>query len=180
MRILSFFLTIAIFAVPLTASAIDIPKATCNESVFRPCICASKAPEEIQYRPRHPSCGGKAGITLTGELSNSFSVVFRDRQNRDRFPSVGYNGCTKTQADKGLAKCSAYKCQKTIRTDGSYTCCFGNRGSDKILSKVTRMTIKIRDVPGATTDPLLRVCLPLFSAKNPMNVPTATPTPAAS
>jgi hypothetical protein len=153
------------------AYALDIPEAYCNESVFTPCICAGSVPKEIVFRPRLARCGGNAAVVLSGAWAGSFSVVLRDRLNRDRYPSAGYNGCTAEQAggESPPAKCSAYKVQKKIRTKGQVTHCFGNKGTDSILSKATRLTIKIKDVPGSSRDPLARVCLNNFSTGQKLN-----------
>lgn len=170
-KFLLFVVAAFLVSVSSSAFAIDIPRATCNESVFTPCICASKAPKDIKYRPSFASCKGNAAIILDNDWSSAFSVVLRDKLNRDRFPSSGYNGCTAKQAG-GVAppaKCSAYKCQKTIRSKNRYVCCFGDKGTSRMLSKVTRMTIKLKDVPGDSTDPLARVCLPLFKPIYKMN-----------
>lgn len=160
-------------------STVNIPVAKCKEfanSVFKPCICNKKAPASIKYRPALEECGGKAAAILTRGYSNSFSVVLRDKQNRDRWPASGYNGCTKKEVDEGLSKCSAFKCQKVIKTNSSsvYTgkqqiCCFGEAGTTKIMRGATRLTIKIRDVPGSNLDPLVRVCLKDFSPLNDLN-----------
>jgi len=162
-------LVLSLFCFPALGSALELPKATCNESVFTPCICASKSPKDIVYRPRLKACGGRAAAILKGRFASSFSVVLRDRMNRDRYPSVGFNGCTQEEADLGLARCSAYKCQKVIKEPGSQTCCFGASGRSRLLSKASRLTIKLKDVPGSSADPLVRVCLPLFSPIYPMN-----------
>jgi hypothetical protein len=151
--------------------AIELPPARCNESVFKPCICAKSVPAEVKYRPRLAECGGKAAVILEGEWADAFSVVFRDRQNRDRYPSFGYNGCTAAEAG-GVAppnRCSAFKVQKKIREDGRVIHCFGNKGSDKILAKASRLTVKLKDVPTSSTDPLARICLNGFSAKKLLN-----------
>jgi hypothetical protein len=148
------------------------PIASCKEfpgSIFKPCICAEDIPAQIKYRPSLPACGGRAAAILEGGYADSFSVVLRDSQNRDRVPAVGYNGCSQAEADLGLSRCSAFKCQSTIRTPGSYTCCFGEAGNSSILAGATRMTIKLADVPNATTDPLLRLCLPGFDPTNSLN-----------
>lgn len=160
---------LAVFVIAPSAHALKLPKATCNESVFKPCVCASKAPKSIQFRPSLKACGGKAAAILSGDFANSFSVVLRDRLNRDRFPATGFNGCTAEEAALGPNRCSAYKCQKVIKSGGQQVCCFGGSGSSRLLSKATRMTIKLRDVPEDSSDPLVRVCLPLFSASNKMN-----------
>lgn len=158
-------------AYAVTLEDLDLPEATCNESVFKPCICASKSPKDIKYRPSYKQCSGKAAVILGGKYTQSFSVVLRDRQNRDRYPAVGFNGCTKAQADAGLARCSAYKCQKkfTDRKTKEKVCCFGGSGKSKYLRKATRMTIKVADSPNDSQDPLVRVCLPLFDSTASMN-----------
>jgi hypothetical protein len=153
------------------ANAIELPPANCNESVFKPCICAKVVPSEVKYRPRLAECGGKAAVILEGEWADAVSVVFRDRQNRDRYPSFGYNGCTAAEAG-GIAppnRCSAFKVQRRIRQEGRVIHCFGNKGSDKILAKASRLTVKLKDVPMSSADPLARICLNGFSAKRPLN-----------
>jgi len=161
-----------LFLLPTSSTlAIELPPARCNESVFKPCICAKAVPSEVKYRPRLAECGGKAAVILEGEWANAFSVVFRDRQNRDRYPSVGYNGCTAAEAG-GVAppnRCSAFKVQKKIRQEGRVIHCFGNKGTDKILAKASRLTVKLQDVPMSSTDPLARICLNGFSARRPLN-----------
>ena len=166
-KIISLLCLVAV--IPAFAFAEAFPAATCNESHFKPCICASKAPKDLQYRPRLSQCGGRAGVILKGRLAGSFSVVLRDRENRDRFPATGFNGCTASQAALGPNRCSAYKVQKTIKIPGGKIQCFGAAGSSRILSKTTRLTIKLKDSPTSTNDPLLRICLPLFSARYPIN-----------
>ena len=150
----------------------EVPEATCKEfpgSIFKPCVCADQVPATIKYRPALKRCGGRAAAILSGPYFNSFSVVLRDSQNRDRWPAVGYNGCTQEQADEGLTECSAFKCQDSFRSDGQYVCCFGEAGTNPIMAGATRMTIKVRDVPTATNDPLVRICLNGFDADVPLN-----------
>lgn len=156
---------------PKFAQALDIPEARCNESVFKPCICPAAVPEDIKFRSRHAACGGKAAVILEGPWASSYSVVLRDRLNRDRYPSFGYNGCSKELAggESPPNKCSAFKVQRKIRSKGKVTHCFGNRGTDKILAKASRLTIKLKDIPGSSTDPLARVCLKDFSTKVNLN-----------
>jgi hypothetical protein len=148
---------------------VTFPEAKCNESRFSPCVCASKVPKELQYRPELPICGGKAAVILRSSLRKAFSVVFRDRENRDRFAKPGYNGCTPAEVAQGLARCSYYKVSQTFRTAKATTFCFPFSGRSKQLARASRLTIKLKDVPNATTDPLVRVCLPNFSAANPIN-----------
>lgn len=162
-------LFLALLAFSVAAEPIALPAARCNESVFKPCICSSSVPSDIKYRPRLRQCGGNAAAILEGDFANSFSVVLRDRLNRDRYPAVGFNGCNTAAAALGLARCSAYKCQKVIRNPGQTICCFGDSGDSAVLSKATRLTIKLRDVPNASTDPLARICLNGFDSNRKLN-----------
>ena len=170
-KIVFLIVSVATLFPALIATAIELPAARCNESVFKPCICAKSVPTEVKYRPRLAECGGKAAVILEGEWAGAFSVVFRDRQNRDRYPSSGYNGCTAAEAG-GVAppnRCSAFKVQRRIREAGRVIHCFGNKGSDKILAKASRLTVKLKDVPTSSMDPLARICLNGFSARKPLN-----------
>lgn len=164
-------ITLASVLFAVTAVGQSLPEARCNESVFKPCVCSGQVPDTIKYRPSVRQCGGRAAVILEGEFASSFSVVLRDRLNRDRFPAAGFNGCTAAEANSvsPRAECSAYKCQKVIRRPGRYTCCFGGSGDSRVLSKASRITIKLRDVPNASTDPLLRVCLNGFNPTRPLN-----------
>jgi hypothetical protein len=146
-----------------------VPTAQCNESVFMPAICWEDVPRDIKYRPRYESCGGDAAILLGGKFSSSYSVVLRDRANRDRFPpcvsnGANYNGCSFNECDTlGLNRCSAWKCQRTLNErigrKRFKVCCLGDSGDSAVMSKTTRLTIKLRDVPGSNTDPLIRAHL---------------------
>jgi len=154
------------------AQSSTFPEATCKElknSIFKPCICYDRTPKLIQYRPTLAACGGKAAAILNGGLADSFSVVLRDKMNRDRWPASGYHGCSAKQVEAGLNKCSAFKCQKVIQKNDQQVCCFGETGSSKILAGATRMTLKLRDLPNSKFDPLLRVCLNKFSPKLNLN-----------
>jgi hypothetical protein len=149
-----------------------LPDAKCKEfknSRFKPCICANEVPKQIRYRPSVRACGGKAGAILSGSYASSFSVVLRDNQNRDRWPASGYNDCSAEETADGLNKCSAFKCQKVIRTPGQQICCFGETGTSSILRGATRLTIKFKDIPNAGNDPLARVCLNKFSPRTNLN-----------
>jgi hypothetical protein len=153
----------------LVIGAVTFPDATCNESVFKPCVCASQTPAEVKYRPALAKCKGRAGVVLEGSLRTAFSVVFRDRANRDRYAPPGWNGCTSAEVNMGLARCSYYKAQKVYRTARATTYCFPFSGTSRQMAKASRLTIKLKDSPKDSNDPLVRVCLPNFSAKNPMN-----------
>ena len=165
----------SLFALTVLASspalAIELPPARCNESVFTPCICPARVPEEVKFRPRLKECGGNAGVILEGEWADAFSVVLRDRLNRDRYPSQGYNGCTLAEASGEAPpnRCSAFKVQKVYRGGDKAIHCFGNRGTDKILAKASRLSVKLKDVPTSSQDPLARICLTGFSARKRLN-----------
>ena len=160
-------------------SSAKIPAAQCKEfpgSIFKPCICASKVPKTVKYRPSLKECGGDAAAILSGNFLNSYSVVLRDSQNRDRWPASGYNGCSSAEVENGLSKCSAFKCQKIIKTNSSSAhdgaqqiCCFGEAGTNPILEGATRLTIKLKDIPNSTADPLVRACLSGFDADKRLN-----------
>lgn len=158
---------------------VKLPVASCKEfssSIFKPCVCSSKVPKSVKYRPALKECGGKAAAILFSEYSNSYSVVLRDNQNRDRVPARGYQGCSDAEVALGLNKCSAFKCQKVLRVGTSSAgkgsqqiCCFGESGTNRILAGATRMTIKLQDIPNSTFDPLVRICLDKFSPQRPLN-----------
>lgn len=135
----------------------NLPQATCNESVFKPCICNEDVPVDIKYRTSHPLCNNRAAAILKGDFKESFSIVLRDRLNRDRVAPIGFNNCSQAEIDAGLNKCSIFKAQKTIRTATRTIHCFGLPGV--LMSKATRMTIKLADRPNSSDDPLVRVCL---------------------
>lgn len=180
---LTVFSVVAQFTNPPLASAerraARFPEAKCKEfakSVFKPCICPSKVPATIQFRPSLKECKGKAAAILSGNVAKSYSVVLRDKQNRDRWPASGYHSCSAAETELGLNKCSAFKCQKVLRVSSSSVkegsqqiCCFGEAGTSPIMKGATRMTIKLRDIPDSNQDPLIRVCLNNFSVKQDLN-----------
>lgn len=176
------FLILTILSLTSNSFALDydelldsLPNATCNESVFKPCICANRVPEEIIYRKNYAPCNNRAAAILKGDFKESFSIVLRDKLNRDRVAPIGFNNCSQFEIDQGLAKCSVFKAQKVIRTNSKTVHCFGLPGT--LLSKATRMTIKLADRPNSSDDPLVRVCLNPNGTKNLNYSPTPTPTP---
>jgi hypothetical protein len=146
-----------------------LPAARCNEGTFMPTVCWGEVPDTVKYRPSYEACGGDAAILLSGPFANAYSVVLRDVMNRDRFPPCSrsgsnYNGCSFQQCNTlGLNRCSAFKCQRVFKTGSGrrreQVCCLGDSGNSSVLSKATRMTIKLRDVPGSNSDPLVRLAL---------------------
>jgi len=168
MRLFSALLVVISLTAP-AASFGDIAPANCNESVFKPCICASQSDVRIKFREALPKCGNRAAVILEGSYKSAFSVVLRDRLNRDRVIPPGFSHtCSSYEINVlGLNRCSAYKAQRVIRKPTSTTFCFGLRG--KQMAKATRITIKLKDDPNGSNDVLIRQCLPLFSAKYDMN-----------
>ena len=144
----------------------------CQGGIFKPCVCPKDVPSVVQYRPRVKECGGTAAIVLSGRYKNIFSVVVRDRENKDRWPPQGINNCTAYQRDiLALHKCSAFKAQKVINVDDSRgdasVHCLGASGSSSLFKRVVRMTAKLADIPNSTADPLARWCL--VKPDQPMN-----------
>jgi hypothetical protein len=82
-----------------------------GEFGFRRCICVPDVPSSIRYRPAVAECNGNAAIILYDEYEDSFSVVVRDSQNRDRWPESGFNGCSLELAtsENPPNRCSAFK-----------------------------------------------------------------------
>lgn len=140
------------------------PKYCQTTGPFAKCVCPSDVPTTVQYRPAVAECSRKAGIILSGEYKDIFSVVVRDRENKDRWPLAGINGCTPYERDTlGLNKCSAFKVQKIVPIENpagdAELHCLGASGYSKLFKRVTRMTAKLSDVPNSTKDPLARWCL---------------------
>ncbi len=132
--------------------------------VFKPCVRSTDVPSIAQYRPAMAECGNKAAIVLSGKYKDVFSIVVRDRENKDRWPAQGINGCSAYQRDiLALNKCSAFKTQKVIDVEddrGDATVhCLGASGYSTLFKRVTRMTAKLADVPNSHADPLVRWCL---------------------
>lgn len=158
------FCLFVLLAIAPNAQAQDDPPL-CQLRPFKPCTCWNAVPKEVSYRATYAGCGGNAAVLLRGKYLSIFSVVVRDFLNRDRWPVSGFNGCSKRLAGGANPpnKCSAYKSQKTYftETDQGITRveCLGAPGTSRLMSKVTRMTAKLKDVPRSSKDPLRRWCL---------------------
>lgn len=144
----------------------------CQGGVFQPCVCPKDVPSVVQYRPSVKECGRKAAIVLSGKYKDVFSIVVRDRENKDRWPPQGINGCTEFERDVlALHKCSAFKAQKILQIEdprGDATVhCLGAGGRSKLFRRVVRMTAKLADIPNSSLDPLARWCLK--NPRNPLN-----------
>lgn len=136
----------------------------CQGGLFKPCVCAKDVPTIVQYRPAVKECGNKAAVILSGKYKDVFSVVVRDRENKDRWPPSGINGCTPYERDVlALLKCSAFKVQAIIPVENeggdAEVHCLGASGYSTLFKRVTRMTAKLSDIPNSTNDPLARWCL---------------------
>lgn len=119
--------------------------AMCQGGRFQPCVCWQQVPKTVQYRPAHKQCNGNAAVILKGKYARAFSVVVRDKDNRDRWPDPN---CESN-------KCSVFKVQKRVGN----VHCLGAPGRSPLFKNVVRITIKLKDVPGSNTDPLERMCL---------------------
>ncbi len=137
----------------------------CNGQRFTPCICTKSLSADIQYRPSVKECNGAAAAILSGKYQKIFSVVLRDGENRDRYPTppTNFNGCSSSQSLRGESRCSAFKTQDSFTIgrgrEKRTVYCFGASGYSKLLENVVRITAKLRDVPGSNKDPLERWCL---------------------
>ena len=137
-------------------------EANCNGGRFAPCVCVNDVPKQIRYAPKFRACGGKAAAILQGKYKGIFSVALRDSENSDREPP-NFGNCSQAERDAGEAKCSAYKVQRRFRTEflrkKAVVHCFGLPGKHTAMKKARRLTIKLKNLPNSTNDPLLRVCL---------------------
>ena len=138
----------------------------CYGGIFKPCVCASSVPKSVSYHPSEPACGGDAAILLRSPYLNVYSVVVRDNQNKDRWPTTGANGCTPEQAQSKSppAKCSVFKTQKKFtrvlaKGKRERVNCLGAPGSSTLFKRVQRITAKLNDVPNASTDEIRRWCI---------------------
>lgn len=151
----------------------DVKKPSyCMGDRYKPCVCAPDVSKLVQYRPSIAQCGRNAGVIFSGRYLHIYSVVVRDKLNRDRFPErPGFNGCSASQYLAGLSKCSAFKVQKIIRVKNdkgdAEVHCLGANGYSRLFRGVSRITVKLRDVPGSHTDPLERLCL--MGPRKPLN-----------
>lgn len=146
----------------------------CQGRRFKPCVCAEDVPTDVSYRPTYAGCDGNAAIITRGEYLDIFSVVVRDRENRDRWPVSGFNGCSRRLATSKFPpnRCSAFKAQKNYFQQNELgqeerVFCLGAPGTSKLFSRVTRITAKLSDVPNSSNDPLERWCL--VSPTQPLN-----------
>lgn len=138
----------------------------CNGGRFQPCVCWRDVARDMRYRPALKECDGNAAIILTNKYYSIFSAVVRDSENRDRWPVSGFNDCTLEMAsgESPPAYCSAFKTQKRLRYEYDQdkrvsVHCLGASGYSDLFDRVTRVTIKLADVPSSNADPLVRWCL---------------------
>ena len=160
----------------LTFAKADISEAKidyCQGGRFAPCVCWQDVSKSVSYRPTYPGCNGNAAILTRGKYKDIFSVVVRDKENKDRWPAAGFGDCSAALASSASPpnRCSAFKVQKIYYEETSAGTqrvnCLGAKGTSALFKKVTRMTGKISDAPGTTNDPLARWCL--RSPARPLN-----------
>lgn len=137
----------------------------CHGGRFQPCVCYQYVSRAMKYRPAVEECDGNAGILFGKKYTGIYSAVVRDSENRDRWPESGYGGCTPYERDVlALNKCSAFKVQDIIKVKDEknqpYALhCLGATGYSTLFKKVTRITVKLSDLPDSNNDPLVRWCL---------------------
>lgn len=139
----------------------------CNGGRFEPCVCWPNVTKDVAYRPTERLCKGNAAIYLKGKLYRSFSAVVRDRDNRDRWPVSGFNGCSFATANSESPpnSCSAFKTQKLIKRKikgvDQKVYCLGAPGNSKLFKNVVRITVKVSDIvnPKTGLKDLRRYCL---------------------
>jgi hypothetical protein len=136
----------------------------CRGGAFKPCVCPKDVTKLVQYRPAVKECNGRAAIILSGKYLTAYSAVVRDYENKDRWPPQGINGCSAFERDTlGLNKCSAFKVQEVLPIENEVADaeihCLGASGYSTLFRKVSRITIKLADIPGSNSDPLVRLCL---------------------
>jgi hypothetical protein len=125
-------------------------KCSCGQTA-RFAVCADQVPDDVVYRPSFSGCSGKAAVILKGQFTNSFSVVLRDSQNRDRFPVSGYGGCSFSLANSVSPpkRCSAFKASREyfsqINGESVRVVCFPERGNSSLYKDVRRVTIKVKN-----------------------------------
>ena len=136
----------------------------CQGGVFKPCVCARDVTKLVQYRPSVKQCNKRAAIILSGRYLSAFSAVVRDKENKDRWPPQGFNGCSAYERDVlALNRCSAFKTQKVIKVENSEgdakVLCLGASGYSSLFKRVSRITVKLADSPNNSNDPIARLCL---------------------
>jgi hypothetical protein len=145
----------------------------CRGGAFKPCVCPRDVTKAVQYRPAVQACGGDAAVILSRKkYLSAYSAVVRDWENKDRWPPEGINGCSFAERETlGLNKCSAFKVQSVVpvehQTDDAEIHCLGASGYSPLFKRVSRITIKLRDIPNSTADPLERLCL--VAPNKPLN-----------
>ncbi len=161
--IIILFLALGGIAATAEAAIPNLPEnCQCGRTVRR-AVCAANVPKDVLYRPKFSGCGGKAAVLLRGDFTDSFSVVVRDSQNRDRFPPAGsgYGGCSFALANSVSppARCSAFKASSEyiaeINGKRTRVICFPETGVSSRFSDVRRITIKVRNSAAS----LKRYCL---------------------
>ena len=135
---------------PVAHAAVPNPPENCScGQTARKAVCPQDVPRSVIYVPATSLCSGKAAVVLRGPFLNSFSVVVRDGQNRDRWPVSGYGGCGFALANSKNppARCSAFKAAReyfaVINGIKSRVVCFPETGFSRLWADVRRVTVKV-------------------------------------
>ncbi len=135
-----------------------------TNSAFALGSCFPIETDEVIYAPTVAECNHKAGVFLSGNFYDSFSVVFRDCNNNDRDPCYKYLGASSC----GSNYSSPFKAisKKTVRVsingEGRYAqlYCFRESGKSDIFDEIVRrITVKLKN-PVVSDNDLRRYCLP--------------------
>jgi len=159
-----YILTVIVALLSITSAA-EAKVKYCQGGRFKPCVCWQNVSKDVSYRPKYAKCGGKAAILTRGKYLGIFSAVVRDRENRDRWPVSGFNGCSVelSTSEAPPTTCSAFKAQKVFMEQTEIgpqkVTCLGAPGTSPLFRNVVRITAKIADIPNSTNDPLARWCL---------------------
>lgn len=158
------FMLFVIFGAFSAQALVPNPPENCRcGATARKAVCPQDVPNSVIYLPSTSLCSGKAAIVLRGPFLNSFSVVVRDSQNRDRWPAAGsgYGGCSFALANSAAPprRCSSFKASReyiaTINGQRSRVVCFPENGFSRFWTDVRRMTIKVTNSAAS----LRRFCL---------------------
>ena len=161
--LLSLFIVFVGFISTAEAGIPNLPENCQCGRTARHAVCKEQVPKNVLYRPRFSGCGGKAAVLLRGDFIDSFSVVVRDSQNRDRFPPAGsgYGGCSFALANSASppARCSAFKASREyvalVGGKSTRVICFPESGNSSLFKDVRRITIKVQNSAAS----LRRYCL---------------------
>ena len=163
----------AVTLLPLAMTLCAVVSLVSPQASFAFGSCSQSMPKSMSYYPSLSQCGGNAGVILTDNLINSFSVVVRACDNGDRDP------CFKNADSCGTNASSPYKVQKTVnatvnrdgKTIPAKIYCLHEPGTSLAYTAVRRITIKRVDPVSNPATDVLKICLPSRKAiRNPVKI----------